>query len=213
MKPITLDQSGNLSAHDMPLRSLPMFLRSLASLSLIITCWLLLAADRIAAADRGAFAERRHRVIVSTDIGGTDPGDFQSMVHLLVYADCFDIEGLISSPYGPGRKEHILQVIEHYERDYASLRTYSRSRDWAGSPRRTARPMEISRANGGGKMARLHGMSQFRPTPPPRSPFLWAARIRSPKAAGPRAGPQALPFCVWKAAMRSSASSAANIIS
>jgi len=46
----------------------------------------------------------RHRVIVSTDIGGTDPDDLQSMVHLLVCADCFDIEGLISSPYGPGRR-------------------------------------------------------------------------------------------------------------
>lgn len=72
-----------------------------------------------------ASAEPRHRVIVSTDIGGTDPDDFQSMVHLLVYADCFDIEGLISSPYGPGRKEHILQVIGLYERDYGNLRTYS----------------------------------------------------------------------------------------
>ena len=70
-------------------------------------------------------AETRHRVIVCTDIGGTDPDDFQSMVHLLVYADSFDIEGLVSSPYGPGRKEHILQVIRLYERDYACLRTYS----------------------------------------------------------------------------------------
>ena len=45
----------------------------------------------------------RHRVIVSTDIGGTDPDDFQSMVHLLVYGDVLDIEGLISSPFGDGR--------------------------------------------------------------------------------------------------------------
>jgi len=67
----------------------------------------------------------RHRVVVSTDIGGTDPDDFQSMVHLLVYADKFDIEGLVSSPYGPGRKEHILKVIDLYERDYANLRMYS----------------------------------------------------------------------------------------
>ncbi|MCC6511473.1 MAG: DUF1593 domain-containing protein, partial [Pirellulaceae bacterium] len=66
-----------------------------------------------------------HRVIVSTDIGGTDPDDFQSLVHLLVYADCFDLEGLIASPYGPGRKRHILNVIDCYERDYASLKTYS----------------------------------------------------------------------------------------
>jgi hypothetical protein len=67
----------------------------------------------------------RHRVIVSTDIGGTDPDDFQSMVHFLVYADCFDIEGIVSSPYGPGRKEHILRVIDCYEKDFPLLRTHS----------------------------------------------------------------------------------------
>ena len=53
-------------------------------------------------------AEAPPRVVVSTDIGGTDPDDFQSMVHFLVYADMFDVEGLVSSPYGPGRREHIL---------------------------------------------------------------------------------------------------------
>ena len=70
-------------------------------------------------------SDPRPRVIVSTDIGGTDPDDFQSMVHFLVYADMFDIEGLISSPYGPGRREHILQVIDRYEIDYPNLKTYS----------------------------------------------------------------------------------------
>jgi len=75
--------------------------------------------------DSGALAGQRCRVIVSSDIGGTDPDDFQSMVYLLVYADVLDIEGLISSPYGPGRKEHILQVIDCYEKDYPNLRTYS----------------------------------------------------------------------------------------
>jgi hypothetical protein len=67
----------------------------------------------------------RPRVIVSTDIGGTDPDDFQSMVHFLVYADMFDIEGLISSPYGPGRLKHILEVVDRYEADYPKLKTYS----------------------------------------------------------------------------------------
>jgi len=74
----------------------------------------------------GALAGQRYRVIVSTDIGGTDPDDFQSMVHLLVYADSFDIEGLISSSgIGPGRKKDILDVIDCYERDYDNLRKYS----------------------------------------------------------------------------------------
>lgn len=62
--------------------------------------------------------DTRPRVIVSTDIGGSDPDDFQSMVDYLVYADLFDTEGLISSPPGGGRKEHLLEVINVYEKDY-----------------------------------------------------------------------------------------------
>lgn len=77
------------------------------------------------AIERGALAGERHRVIVSTDIGGTDPDDFQSMIHLLVYADVLDIEGLIASPYGEGRARDILDVIGCYEKDYANLKTYS----------------------------------------------------------------------------------------
>lgn len=65
--------------------------------------------------------EDKARVIVSTDIGGSDPDDYQSMVHYLLYADRFDTEGLISSPPGTGRKEHILETIVAYEKDYACL--------------------------------------------------------------------------------------------
>ncbi len=51
----------------------------------------------------------RQRILVSTDIGGTDPDDNQSVAHLLMYTDCFDLEGIISSPsYGKGSKEEIL---------------------------------------------------------------------------------------------------------
>ena len=66
------------------------------------------------APENGALEGLRPRVLVSTDIGGTDPDDHQSMVHFLLYADMFDVEGLVSSPYGPGRQEHILQVIDRY---------------------------------------------------------------------------------------------------
>lgn len=97
-------------------------MKALRPLLLLILGVALLATAR---ADSGALAGTRHRVIVSTDIGGTDFDDFQSMVHVLLYADVLDLEGLISSPYGPGRKEHILQVLAHYEHDYANLRTYS----------------------------------------------------------------------------------------
>lgn len=40
--------------------------------------------------------EEKHRVIVLTDIGG-DPDDMQSMTRLLMYADQYDIEGLLAT--------------------------------------------------------------------------------------------------------------------
>jgi inosine-uridine nucleoside N-ribohydrolase len=67
------------------------------------------------------------RVIISTDIGGSDPDDYQSMVHLLVYADQFDIKGIISSPPHEGRKEHIEEVLHAYAQDYENLKTHSNS--------------------------------------------------------------------------------------
>src|SRR5947209_6073939 len=59
--------------------------------------WLALVACTANAQETDPLVGPRHRVLVSTDIGGTDPDDFQSLVHLLVYADHFDIEGLVSS--------------------------------------------------------------------------------------------------------------------
>lgn len=74
----------------------------------------------------GALAGQRPRVIVSTDVGGSDPDDFQSMVHLLLYADVLDIEGLVSSPPQRGRAKHILEVIDAYESDHSGLRRHSK---------------------------------------------------------------------------------------
>ena len=61
------------------------------------------------------------RVLISSDIGGTDPDDFQSMIHLLMYADLFQIEGLVSSPFGNGRKKDFLDMIDLYEKDLPEL--------------------------------------------------------------------------------------------
>ena len=62
------------------------------------------------------------RVLVSTDIGGTDPDDNQSMAHLLMYTDCLDLEGIVSSPsYGSGNREEILRMIDLYEKDLPKL--------------------------------------------------------------------------------------------
>jgi hypothetical protein len=62
------------------------------------------------------------RILISTDIGGTDPDDNQSMAHLLMYSEKFNIEGLVSSPsYGTGSKEEILRMIDLYEKDLPKL--------------------------------------------------------------------------------------------
>ncbi|MDR0988151.1 MAG: DUF1593 domain-containing protein [Prevotellaceae bacterium] len=63
------------------------------------------------------------RVLISTDIGGTDPDDNQSMAHLMMYSDRFRLEGLVSSPsYGSGNKEELLRMIGLYAQDFPRLR-------------------------------------------------------------------------------------------
>ncbi|MDQ1256396.1 MAG: hypothetical protein QG656_992 [Candidatus Hydrogenedentes bacterium] len=78
-------------------------------------------ADTGAVGERGALAGERFRVIVSSDIGGSDNDDCQSMAHFLIYADVFDVEGLIASPPGDGRAKDIYEVIDAYEIDYPGL--------------------------------------------------------------------------------------------
>jgi hypothetical protein len=67
------------------------------------------------------------RILISTDIGGTDPDDNQSLVHLLMYSDRFHIEGLVSSPsYGKGSVKEILRMIDLYEKDLPKLRMHQK---------------------------------------------------------------------------------------
>jgi len=93
-------------------------------------------------------AGERPRVIVSTDIGGSDPDDFQSMVHYLVCADVFETEGLISSPPQGGRVRDILECIAAYERDFVNLRTWSRNYPSPDDLRRVARQGAIAPQSG-----------------------------------------------------------------
>ncbi len=81
-------------------------------LAIALFCLLTLAA---------AAAESRPRLLVLTDIGG-DPDDQQSMIRLMLYANEFDIEGLIASASGtPGelkekvtKPELIREIIDAY---------------------------------------------------------------------------------------------------
>ncbi len=59
----------------------------------------------------------KQRLIVTTDMGGTDPDDTESMVHLLVCSNTLDLEGLISSQVwmdDPDKTPKIREMVEHF---------------------------------------------------------------------------------------------------
>ena len=67
------------------------------------------------------------RVIVSSDLGGTDPDDNQSVAHLLMYSNEIDLEGLVSSPsFGTGNAKEFHRMIDVYEKDLPQLRRHIR---------------------------------------------------------------------------------------
>ena len=117
------------------------YLKKLISLGFASVMALLLLAHS------ECFAKKqRPRILVSSDIGGTDPDDFQSMIHLLMYADLFQIEGLVSSPYGDGRKLDFLNMIDLYEKDYPLLSKHTSNFPTAGSLRKLVKQGAIPSA-------------------------------------------------------------------
>jgi len=71
-------------------------------------------------------AQEQQRVIVLTDIGG-DPDDQQSMVRLMLYANEFDIEGLIATAKNSKdpSPEQIHERIDAYEKALSNLRKHA----------------------------------------------------------------------------------------
>lgn len=66
--------------------------------------------------------ELKPRVLISTDIGGTDPDDNQSMAHLMMYTDKIQLEGIVSTPFsGQGSADEIRRMIDLYELDFPKL--------------------------------------------------------------------------------------------
>ncbi len=87
---------------------------------------------------KGALNGERYRILVTTDLPA-DTDDIQSLIHLFLVSDLFDIEGIVSAPPTFNRtrqfiREHcgsdkktdcIQKVIDHYELDYPKLRSWS----------------------------------------------------------------------------------------
>ena len=68
------------------------------------------------------------RLIVTTDLGGSDPDDIQSMIHLLVCSDRIDIEGLISTEAwvdDPDKTEKLRQTVEDFIEVLPTLKIHS----------------------------------------------------------------------------------------
>lgn len=92
----------------------------------ILVCCLILPGEAQRYAGINSNPSLRPRILISTDIGGTDPDDNQSTIHLMMYSDLFQIEGLVSSPsFGNGSKEELLRMIGLYEQDYPALRRHN----------------------------------------------------------------------------------------
>lgn len=78
--------------------------------SFVLFAWMQYCTAQVTCRDK-------QRLIVTTDLGGTDPDDVQSMIHLLVCSNVIDIEGLISSQVwmdDPDKTTKISEVIEYF---------------------------------------------------------------------------------------------------
>jgi hypothetical protein len=92
----------------------------------------LLSAGRLAAQEQNASAGKKLRVIMTSDfppfpVTNSDPDDVQSMVRFLLYANEFDIEGLVASAgtYGMvAEKKNILAVLDEYDKVDENLRKH-----------------------------------------------------------------------------------------
>ena len=96
-------------------------------LVLLLTLMGLLTSESAAATNI-----KRLRVIVSSDfppfpVTNSDPDDVQSMVRFLLYANEFDVEGLIASAGTHGmvaEKKNILAVLDEYDKVVENLRKH-----------------------------------------------------------------------------------------
>ena len=87
------------------------------------------SASSLIAGQKEASDAMKPRLVVCTDIapGDVEPDDMESMVRLMAYADCFEIEALIttvgwnSDPYPTEWKEYLTRVISAYRKDVTNL--------------------------------------------------------------------------------------------
>ena len=108
--------------------------------------WMLLLMPLTAWA---AEKELKPRLVVCTDIAPADvePDDMESMVRLMAYADCFEIEAIITSvgwncdPYPQEWQQYLQRVIEAYRKDVPNLMKRSGQQGFFVDPEMGYQPM------------------------------------------------------------------------
>ena len=108
--------------------------------------WMLLLMPLTAWA---AEKELKPRLVVCTDIAPADvePDDMESMVRLMAYADCFEIEAIITSvgwncdPYPQEWQQYLQRVIEAYRKDVPNLMKRSGQQGFYVDPEMGYQPM------------------------------------------------------------------------
>ncbi|MCI0724346.1 MAG: DUF1593 domain-containing protein, partial [Acidobacteria bacterium] len=107
---------------------LPLYLRAgcrvqVACLALSLALFCAGSSSQTAHGTQTSQENGKVRLIVLTDIGG-DPDDEQSLIRLLLYANEFDIEGLIAGadPYKAGSPDLRTDLIEERVRAYGEVR-------------------------------------------------------------------------------------------
>ena len=101
-------------------------LRMMNRYKTLLLMFALLCTAMMGSAEKAAL---KPRLVVCTDIAPADvePDDMESMVHLMVYADMFEIEALITSvgwncdPYPKEWAQYLYRVIDAYEKDVTNL--------------------------------------------------------------------------------------------
>ena len=96
-----------------------------------------------------AKSDLKPRLVVCTDIAPADvePDDMESMVRLMAYADCFEIEAIITSvgwncdPYPLEWQQYLQRVIEAYAKDLPNLMKRSGQDGFLLEPEMGPQPM------------------------------------------------------------------------
>ena len=102
-----------------------MILEKMMKILISLICMLAVSTVGLAKGENGL----KPRLVVCTDIAPADvePDDMESMVRLMAYADCFEVEALITSvgwncdPYPKEWTDYLFRVIEAYRKDVPNL--------------------------------------------------------------------------------------------